>query len=270
MGGAGLKITKIEVQQHHKDRYNIYLDGDYAFPVDESVLIDASLMKGQELAEAQVTALKEADDLAKAYGRALDYISHQLRSTSEVKKYLYDKEYDRATVTNIITKLKALNYLDDLSFTHSFVRTERNVSRKGPKSITQKLRLKGIRNEMIQNVLAEEYSFEDQVDNVLYLVEKLAKKDLQRSFFQRQQKIRQNLMQKGFSGDVISAALDQADLQKDEDTEYLALQQAGVKLWRRYHDQANGTQKIKQSLYRKGFNIDGIQHFLEDQENEDA
>ncbi|MFD1672999.1 recombination regulator RecX [Agrilactobacillus yilanensis] len=265
-----MKITKIEVQQRHKDRYNIYLDETYAFPVAESVLIQFALMKGQELTEAEVEALKNADNEAKAYGRALDYLSYQLRSTLEVKKYLYDKDYTGATVNHIITKLTELNYLDDLSFARSFVRTEINVSRKGPKVIIQKLRQKGIANETIENVLAEEYPFETQVANALLLVKKLAKGGQQRSFFERQQKIRQNLMQKGFNGDVITEALAQAALTQDDDAEQTALQQAGERLWRRYHDQPNGRQKIKQSLYRKGFNLDMIQRFLEQKTMDEA
>lgn len=265
-----MKITKIQVQQRHKDRYNIYLDGDYAFPVAESVLIEHALMKDQELTEAEVAALQAADNVAKAYGKALDYLSHQLRTTLEVKKYLYDKDYNSTTVNHIITKLTALNYLDDLSFTHSYIRTEMRVSRKGPKAITQKLRQKGINQEMIQNVLDEEYDFEAQVDNARHWIQKLAQKNQQRSFFERQQKIKQNLLQKGFLSAVITEALAQADLQQDSAAEYDALVKAGQKLWRRYHDQPQGQQKIKQSLYRKVFKLDMIQHFLDQQAEEEA
>ena len=47
------KISKIEAQKR-KGRYNIYLDGKYAFPVAESVLIQFRLMKGTELDEKQI------------------------------------------------------------------------------------------------------------------------------------------------------------------------------------------------------------------------
>ena len=50
------KISKIEAQKR-KGRYNIYLDGKYAFPVAESVLIQFRLMKGTELDEKQIAAV---------------------------------------------------------------------------------------------------------------------------------------------------------------------------------------------------------------------
>lgn len=263
------KITKIEAQQHHKDRYNIYLDETYAFPVADSVLVRFALAKGQELTEQEIETLKAADDQAKAYSKALDYIAHQLRTTYEVKHHLYDKGYTPETVDAIIDKLMALNYLDDEAYTHSYIRTEIRLSKKGPRVIQQKLRQKGIKADQITNTLAEEYPFETQVANGLDLVTKLSRHGTQRSFFAQKQKIRQQLMQKGFDGDVITAVLDQADLQKDEDSEQTALSVTGEKLWRRYANQPKGIQKLKQGLYRKGFALDAIQTFI-DQKNTES
>ena len=37
-----MEITKITVQKKRKDRFNIFVDGEYAFPVSEAVLIKLS------------------------------------------------------------------------------------------------------------------------------------------------------------------------------------------------------------------------------------
>lgn len=42
-------ITKITVQKRRKDRFNIFVDGEYAFPISEAVLIKIGLFKGMEL-----------------------------------------------------------------------------------------------------------------------------------------------------------------------------------------------------------------------------
>ncbi|KRM31463.1 recombination regulator RecX [Agrilactobacillus composti DSM 18527 = JCM 14202] len=265
-----MKITKIEVQKHHKDRYSIYLDDEYAFPVAESVLIQFVLAKGQELTEAEVTKIKNADNNAKAYSRALDYLSHQLRSVKEVKNDLYDKDYSTPVIQNVIAKLKTLNYLDDENFTRSLIRTDIRIAKKGPRTIAGKLRQKGIDAPMIDMAMADEYPLETQVDNALAWVEKLSQHTGGKSFFALQQKIKQNLLQKGFDMDVIKAALDAADLQKDSRDEQDALTKAGDKLWRRYATLPQGKQKIKQTLYRKGFAIDDIQHYLDEKAEADA
>jgi regulatory protein len=39
------KITKIEYQKKNKERFNIYIDDEYGFAVDISILIKYSLKK---------------------------------------------------------------------------------------------------------------------------------------------------------------------------------------------------------------------------------
>ena len=39
------EITKIEIQKRNKDRYSIYIDGEYSFGVYENVIIKYALQK---------------------------------------------------------------------------------------------------------------------------------------------------------------------------------------------------------------------------------
>ena len=73
------KISKIEAQKR-RGRYNVYLDGKYAFPVAESVLVKFRLMKGMELTKEQVQTITTADQQAHAYSKILDYLSYQIHS----------------------------------------------------------------------------------------------------------------------------------------------------------------------------------------------
>lgn len=58
------------------------------------------------------------------------------------------------------------------------------------------------------------------------------------------------------------------ELEIDEDLEKEALKKAGEKLWRRHQNKAPQIrkQKIKQSLYQKGFSLEEIQQFIDEQE----
>lgn len=51
------KITAITTQKR-RGRYNIFIDGHYAFPVSEQSLIQFRLSKGQELTPALEQAIK--------------------------------------------------------------------------------------------------------------------------------------------------------------------------------------------------------------------
>ena len=79
------KVTKI-VAQKRAGRYNIYLDEQYAFPISESVMIKFRVFKGMEVDEQLQAAMIAADDVSKAYTRALDYLSHQFMTSYGMKK----------------------------------------------------------------------------------------------------------------------------------------------------------------------------------------
>ena len=49
-------ITKIEVQQHNKNRVSIFLDQEYAFSIALETAMKHSLKKGMELDDNQIKA----------------------------------------------------------------------------------------------------------------------------------------------------------------------------------------------------------------------
>lgn len=135
------KITAIATQKK-AGRFNIYLDGKYAFSVSEDVLIKYRLAKGLELNEEMIEHLQQADLLSKAYNKALDHLSYQLRTKKEIKIYLTKLEVPENDQNQIISKLVELNLLDDLAYAKSYVRTAAKTTDKGPFVIAQKLKQK--------------------------------------------------------------------------------------------------------------------------------
>ena len=148
------KISKIEAQKR-KGRYNIYLDGKYAFPVAESVLIQFRLMKGTELDEKQIAAIATADQQAKAYSRMLDYLSYQMRTESDIIKKLKEIDTPEEFVEPILKKLRGQQLIDDHAYAASYVRTMINTDLKGPGVIRQHLRQKGIGENDIDDALTQ-------------------------------------------------------------------------------------------------------------------
>ncbi|MFL2030015.1 recombination regulator RecX [Loigolactobacillus zhaoyuanensis] len=259
-------ITKITTQKR-KGRYNIYLDEAYAFPVSESVLIKFRLAKGLEITPDLQAEIDTAEAHAQAYQMALNYLSYQLRTEMEVRIHLKQHDIPVAVRQQVVQRLYELNLLDDASYAASYVRTAMRTSDKGPQVIRTKLREKGITAEQITNAL-DLYTQQDLATNGLKLAEKLAQRYRQQSFQQRQQKIRQGLRQKGFDADVTNLVMSQLELVKDDDTEWTKLIEQGEKVWRKTarYSGYERKQKAKQQLYRKGFALDQIDHFLAEKE----
>lgn len=264
-------ITKITTQQKNKERYNVFIDygkgEEYAFSVNQDVLIKFQLKKGLQLDELDLTEIQFEDDIKKAYNQALVFLSYRMRSEKEIVTHLKSKEVDDQVIPDIIHKLKSLNYVNDLDFAEAYVKTQINTSSKGPGIIKQELFEKGVSGDIIESSLAL-FSKEDQVETALKLTTKIQKKANKVSKIQQKQKTEEMLMRKGFSWDVIQIvneelATDDDDPEKDEEWE--AVQYQGRKAHSRYkqYEGWEYEQKMKQALYRKGFSMDLISRFIE-------
>lgn len=263
-----LKITAIQAQKR-KGRYNIFIDGQYRFPVSEEVLIQFQLHKGQEITDEQISQISDADLISKAYNKALDYLSYQLRTEKEIIEYLQKHEFQDSQIELVLKRLREQNYLNDLEYARSYVRTMAHTSDKGPKVITQNLRKKGVLENDIETALTE-FSPEEQLENAVKISQKLIRKYQRDAFKTQIQKVKKGLFTKGFSTDIANEAIDQLDLTKNEDNERQQLELLGNKLIRRYQKLplAQRNQKVKMALYRKGFSMDDINHFIDYQDIE--
>lgn len=258
-------ITKISAQKNNEERVNIFLDEKYAFSVDLDVLVKFDLRKGKELDELDIIEIQYGDDVKKGFKKALDYLSYRMRSTKEVKDHLKKKDVADSAITEILHMLKGYKYLDDREFAAAYVSTHRKTSGKGPDVLFRELKLKGIDDELIQEALSS-FSFSDQVEAAVKHAEKVLKKEKKLSSKETKQAIEQHLVRKGFSFDVISAALQETDYENDDSAEREALEKQGEKAMKRcgYDGSYETKMKVKQHLFRKGFSIAMIDQFLDE------
>lgn len=260
-------ISKISIQQKQKDRYNIFLDegsGEkYAFSVDEDVLIKFQLKKGMELDDFSLTEIFFQDDIRKAYQHAVQYLAFRMRSEYEVRQHLQKKEVDDPIISEVIHKLYNHSFLNDDEFANAYVRTQMNTTDKGPITIQQELKDKGISQSLIEQALLK-FPTGDQFEKTLQLANKYYQKNNKDSARIVKQKIEQMLIRKGYSFEIIQETLSNIETEKNQDEEMEALRNQGEKLVRKYQKFSGYefNQKIKQALYRKGFAIEQIDQFI--------
>jgi Uncharacterized protein conserved in bacteria len=105
-------ITKISRQKRNQERYNIYLNEEYAFSVDEAILVQYGLNKGKILDDLAVDEIAFDDEIQRAFNRALSFLSYQMRSEYEVYEKLKGLEFGEAVIQETLQKLKKLNFLN--------------------------------------------------------------------------------------------------------------------------------------------------------------
>mgnify|MGYP001179651663 CR=1 FL=1 len=261
-------ITKI-TRQKKQERYNIYINDEYAFSVDESTLIKFGLTKGKILDSFEIDEIAYEDEIAKAFNRALSFLTYQMRSEYEVKKKLIDAGYGESVVLEAIQKLKKLGFLNDETYSKALLETKKKTAKKGPMAIKQDLMKKGIDKSTMEKAL-ESYTYEEQMALAMQLAEKTAKMNSTKTPVQIKQKIQDTLIRKGYSFDIVNEILDQMDFERDDEEwdKLIALQ--GEKIWNKYVRKFEGKElalKVKQALYQKGFPLDIIERFIEAREN---
>lgn len=264
------KITRITTQKKRKNRYNIFLDSGqgekYGFSVDESVLIEYSLRKGLEIDDSMITTLVQKDTLHKSYTLAINFLSYRMRTKKEIYDYLEKKEVDDEHITKIMDKLLKEGLTDDKQFADAFVRTRVQTTSKGPMLVKKELMEKGV-SKPIASEAIDLYTYEIQHEKATKWVEKKLNSSKSHSFQKQLQQLQATLLQKGFSQDVIKDVIADGKEEKDDDAEWEALIKQGDKLLRKNQLKFEGYElrnKMKEALYRKGFTIDLINTFLDE------
>src|SRR5581483_1996103 len=194
-----MKITNIKAQVKTAGRYSIFVDGKYVFSLSDVALLKQQLRIGQELSKEQIATLKQLSSDDKLYGATLRYLGIRSRSVWEVHTYLQRKKAPPALVDSILNKLRAEEYINDLSFAQAWVSNRRLLRPTSKRKLQQELRPKHVADEIIGQVLASNEGDERQ------LLRELAHK--KRARYADTVKLMHYLVRQGFSYEDVKAVI---------------------------------------------------------------
>ena len=283
-----MRVSRIEVQKKDKSRYSVYLDDSFWLGVSEGTLIKFNLAKGQTLTPEECQTIRDYEQEESLYLRAIKHLSRALKSSGEVYDYLKAQALKQADLDSleakedflaelepylgrVIGRLVSQGYLDDALYGRSLVLTEARVGRKGPQLIGRKLQDKGLTASQIAQAL-EAYEVDLLEENIQTLIEKFYKSHRRLLAGQLKRKVQEHLLTKGYSLAMIQPYLEDCQPEADLDHEADLVDQAASKARRqlsRRHEGKALILKIKESLYRKGFDLDLVNQWLDAQDWEE-
>ena len=194
-----MQITKVAPAAKTPGRYNIFVDGQYSFSLDELQLVQARLHSGLDIDEEQLAKFRNESEFGKNYIRAIDLISRRLRSEKEIRDYARRKSWTADNTERVIERLKARGYLNDKVFAESFVRARQNAGKYSRRRIELDLRRKGIADSIVKEVLHDEVS---DTDALRKLIAKRVKR------YDDPTKLKSYLLRAGFNYDDINREID--------------------------------------------------------------
>jgi len=199
-------VTSIE-KQKKKGRYNLFLDGEFAFGIYEDTLVKYSLRKNDALSGEKINEIKDYDEFNYGKKVAYDYLGYSQRSEKELRLKLKQKKISSANLEKVIQFFMSHKFLNDEGYAVSFIRNEIMKKPSGKRLIYKKMIQKGIDKEIIEKVLAEEYP--DESECALNLLEKYSRKFKKEIPLKQKQKAYNHLLSRGFDFDVSKKIVDE-------------------------------------------------------------
>jgi len=200
-------ITAIRLQKKNPRRASLYLDGRFVLGLAVEVAQDLGLHRGQVLSDADLEALRQAEEQRQAYQYALRLLSYRLRSTAEVRQRVAGKGYADDQAEAVVARLTELGLLDDRVFAQTWVENRRALRPRGRQALQAELRQKGLAAGVIAAALEEARVDEGEAEQALALARERAAAlvGLERpDFFRRLQGY---LARRGFSPDAVVPAV---------------------------------------------------------------
>lgn len=194
-------ITKIKPQKDKK-RVNIYLDDKFGFGLDLENLVKLNLKVDQELSEGEVVQIVKKAEFSKVSERLLNYASLRPRSEKEITDWLKRKKVNENLHKDLFDKLKHFKLLNDYNFAKWWVEQRLNFKKKSKKEIVYELISKGVKKEIIDEVLAGFDIDEEKIAKGLIEKKKYKWERYGREI--REQKMKEFLLRKGFSWNIVS------------------------------------------------------------------
>jgi regulatory protein len=200
-----LEITKIEIQKKNRDRMSIYINEEFAFGVHKDIAFKFNLEVGKKLDIDFIEKIIKTEEQNKANNYALKLLSYRPRSEKEIIDKMKGKGYDEEIINGTIDYLKNFGYVNDKDFAVDFAKGK--SGKFGPNRIKIELVRKGVDDNIIDEIIKEEFDEKIEYNNALKAAKKKIKsyKGDDRNTIYR--KLGSYLQRKGYSYDIVAKVL---------------------------------------------------------------
>ncbi|MBU1000224.1 RecX family transcriptional regulator [Patescibacteria group bacterium] len=211
------KITKVTSQKKNPRRFNIFIDGEFAFGADEDLVVNQRLVVGKILASEDMKKILFEAEVGKLMEPMYRWFSLRQHSEKEVRDYFKTKNWklkikkkepiSNLVVEALIENLKKKNIINDLEFARVWIDARRR-KQKGIRAIKIELFQKGISKEIIEEIISNQALVVKEEELAQKALEKKVRvwKNLEPQKFKK--KAYDFLRRRGFEYDVIKEVVE--------------------------------------------------------------
>ena len=251
-----MKIIKFKKDKGNK--YKIYLDNDLIIDLYDDVIIKYNLISNKNINNKLFEEITTYNTFLDGYYKAVKLINKRLRTKKEIENYLTKQNIKKEEINKIINLLEKDNYLNQDLYIKSYISDQYNLTLNGPIKIKKDLNNLGI-NKDIDNYL-NKYDWNVKIDKI---INKKIKFNNKLSNNALKNKIINDIINLGYEKEIIEKKLETIVL-NDKDILIKELNKIKNKYEKKYKDNEL-KYKVINYLYRKGFNIEDIKRYYENE-----
>lgn len=246
-----MKIEKFKKRPN--GLYTIYLDNFNSYDFYEEIILKYELLITKTIEEDELNRIIKDNNNYESYYEALKVLKRTIKTKEEIKRLLTDKKYNKENISFTITTLEKQGYINDKNYSKSYVHNSIITTNKGPKKIALELEKKGVVPNDYNEAL-EEYTMFLEKEKIEKLISKKIKANHNKSAKVLKQKLQVDLINNGFSKDIIKEVLNSLNIEENNDIMKKEYQKYYNKLSKKYKGKEL-EYKLKQKMYSLGFNI---------------
>lgn len=226
-------ITSIEPQKKKENRFNVFINGQFAFAASAETIFKHHLKTDQSISQETIEKLVKENEYGLLLDKTLQWISSRPHSEKELMTYLNKPNPKAKTPRSelaaqmVVDKLTTLGYINDEEFARWYIESRTRSRPRGKRLLALELRAKGVGQEIISRLLEDRAEVQSSSPPILPLSPlspvlpqsesdlalKVAQKKLssyknleRREFYQ---KMGAYLARRGFDWETIKAVIDQ-------------------------------------------------------------
>ena len=194
-----MKITRISKRKNRR-LYDIFIDDEFSFSVSsKKVLQKFGLEQGQIFQPDDFNKLCEKIEFFEAENILLQFLGYRFRSKKEILRKLTFKKISKSTIDALIVKYEEKGFINDENFAESYMLDLISHHPQGNYAIKQKLKQRGISNEIIKRLSEEYLSGETEHEMAIKELSKRKTRYMKLQPRERRNKALAFLQRKGFS-----------------------------------------------------------------------
>ena len=195
-----------QIKETKKGRLALFLDGEFAFSLDEDTFAAAALHQNDELEDWQIEELRRKSETRRALDKAMDYLSLRDHAAGELYQKLCRK-FDAHSAAYAVARAGELGLLNDVSFARRRA-AELLRKRKSRRAILDDLTAKGIDRDTAAGAVEALYADAEQDPELTAAIQLVQRHYAAKLSAGRRDQVAAALARRGFSHAVIRQALE--------------------------------------------------------------